>query len=420
MTLPDSRRPDQIVLPSGGMMSKEIMPNDEPAVKRWRTAIVTTALLFCGLKVAVSWKTGGSTDALLWQANLQALKQNGAAALYRSGTILVDEAGPYHREVFNHPPFMTHLLAWWGVLAESTHLPLRFWMRFTCASADLCSVMLLLAMMRRREVRWQPGSLLLVAASPVSLMLSGFHGNTDPIMVALLLLSIYLLGTGPAVLAGASLGMAVNIKIVPLLFAPAMFLALRGRARIEFAVGAAGAFVVGSLPLIVQYPSLIARNVFGYSPQSGMWGVPAIIGILGLPEMEALYTQAARFGVVAAMVAAAVWMNRGDRRTAALAQCGFLAFLLLSSTPGFGVQYLAWVAPFTCLLRAREGAAFHLAGGVFLVSYYVRAGAGYPDYLANSAENPVWDLSMILIGLVCWAAISFLGIRVYAKLQEVH
>jgi hypothetical protein len=47
-----------------------------------------------------------------------------------------------------------------------------------------------------------------------------FSRYTDPIMVAFLLLSIYMIETGPAWLACAALGMAVNTQIAPLLFVP--------------------------------------------------------------------------------------------------------------------------------------------------------------------------------------------------------
>jgi hypothetical protein len=56
-------------------------------------------------------------------------------------------------------------------------------------------------------------ALLIVVASPVSLIISGFRGNTYPIMVAFLLLSLYKIETGPAWLARSALAMAVNTKI---------------------------------------------------------------------------------------------------------------------------------------------------------------------------------------------------------------
>jgi len=387
---------------------------------RWRPAIVAVAVLFCVFKIVINWNTYGSTDALLWETNLQTLQHSGATELYRGGTNLRDEGGIYHHEVFNHPPFMIHLVSWWGALAEFTGRPMRFWMRLTCSAADIAGVFLLLALLRRMPSRPDPGSLLLVAASPVSLMISGFHGNTDPIMIALLLLSIFWLETGPAMLAGAALGMAANIKIVPLLFAPALFFSLRGRKKIEFAAGGLLMFAAGSMPTIVENPALVARNVFGYSPQSGIWGLPAFVTILGTPEFLAVFAQVTKVASIALMVVASIWMNRGERRPHRLLQCALLSFVLLAFTPGFGVQYLAWVVPFTCLLRLREALAFHASAAVFLFSYYTRAGGGFPWYLANSVIHKVWNLPMVMLGLVCWGIVCFLGSRLYARVRQTR
>jgi hypothetical protein len=383
---------------------------------------MAAAVLSFAAKIAININTYGSTDALLWATNLQSLHDSGALALYRGGTILRDAGGAYHSEIFNHPPFMIHLLSWWGGLADLSGLPLRFWMRLTCAAGDLASVFLLLGILFRRRIPFHPAALLLAVASPVSLMVSGFHGNTDPIMVALLLLSLYLLETGPAWLAGAALGMAVNIKIVPLLFAPAIFLFLRGKKRVEFAGGAAAMFVVCSLPVLAQDPTLVWKHVFGYSPQSGMWGLSALILGLGTDAGFQVYTSIAKAVLLGLVSAASIWMNWGERRLPPLVQCGFLALLLLAMSPGFGVQYLAWLVPWTCLLRFREALAFHVAGGVLLFVYYTRASQGFPWYMANSAKTPVWNESLILLGLVCWLVICCLvilfGLRLRKTSQE--
>ena len=249
-------------------------------------------------------------------------------------------------------------------------------------------------------------------------MVSGFHGNTDPIMVALLLLSLYLLETGPAWLAGAMLGMAVNIKIVPVLFAPAIFLFLRGRKGVEFMAGAAAMFAIGSLPVLAEDPLLVGKHVFGYSPQSGMWGVSALILALGKETGFQAYARMAKAASLGLLTAASIWMNWRERRPPPLVQCGFLGFLLLAVTPGFGVQYLAWLVPWTCLLRFREALAFHVAGGVFLFAYYTRGAGGFPWYLANSAKTPVWNGSLILVGLVCWLVICFLAILFGMRLRR--
>ena len=371
-------------------------------------AITAAAILSFAAKAFVNLETYGSTDALVWETNLQELRGSGALALYRNGAVLRDAGVPYHSEVFNHPPFMIHLLSWWGGLANVSGLPLRFWIRLTCAAADLASAFLLLGLLGRRQIAFEPAALLLAVASPISLMISGFHCNTDPIMVALLLLSLYLLETAPAWLAGAALGIAVNIKIVPALFAPVIFLFLRGRKGIAFLAGAGGLFVIGSLPFLAEDPLLVWKHVFGYSPQSGNWGVPALLLGLGVEAGVRVYASLLKACLLGLVLAASLWMNWRERRPPLLAQSGLLMFLLLALAPGFGVQYLAWAVPWTCLLRFREALAFHGAAAVFLFVYYTRGAGGFPWYLANSAKIPAWNEPVILFGLVCWLVICCL------------
>ena len=387
--------------------------------RRWLLAIMTAAALAFATKVAITSNTYGATDALLWETNLQTLHHDGALALYRNGTILREAGVTYHSEVFNHPPFMVHLLISWSWLSDVSGLPLRFWLRFTCAVADLASLILLVGILTHSSVAFQPAVLFMLAASPVSVLISGFHGNTDPIMVAFLLLSLYLLATErPAWLAGAALGMAISIKIVPVIFTPAIFLFLRGRKRVEVLGGAAGVFIIGSLPMIAQDPLLIWSRVFGYSPQTGIWGLSRFVFALAPESWLEVYARLARVVLLGLLVVCSVWMNTKKRRPPLALQCGFLAVLLLALTPGFGVQYLAWIVPWTAVLTFRQALAFHAASGFFLFSYYNCGAHGFPWYLANSAKTQVWYGSVILLGLLCWLIICILVILFARKLEE--
>lgn len=236
--------------------------------------LVLVALAAFLLKTAIALSTYGSTDALIFEADLAKVGQDGGVALYRDGirTRWCGQAGQRACPPFIHPPFIIHALQWWGALSRISGLPLRFWLRFTYAAADLGSLALLMCMLRswRRDPQMRV-ALILFAASPISILVSGFHGNTDPILIFFVLLSICLIESQrPAWLAGVALGMAVSIKILPVLLAPAALLSLPGtRRKIEFCAGAAAAFLAGSLPFLVAAPELVITRVFGYSSQSG-------------------------------------------------------------------------------------------------------------------------------------------------------
>ena len=135
----------------------------------------------------------------------------------------------HHFEVslYNHGP-----LAGWFLLAINwlldhhvTSFP--FLIRLPACLADFVTALLVFELVRLvRSPRDAAVAAVLVAWSPVLFVISGFHGNTDPVFVMFALLSVYLLVVrGWALAAGVAFGIAVSIKLVPVVLAP---LLLRG------------------------------------------------------------------------------------------------------------------------------------------------------------------------------------------------
>ena len=61
---------------------------------------------------------------------------------------------------------------------------------------------------------------------PVRILVSGYHGNTDAVYAMLSLLAVYLLqDRNRPLLAGLALGLAINIKLIPVLLIPPLVLA---------------------------------------------------------------------------------------------------------------------------------------------------------------------------------------------------
>jgi hypothetical protein len=380
--------------------------------------LLVASLSFAG-KVMIASRTIGTNDVLFWEANIQKLREAGPVALYENGSTLRKGDGTtYHTEVFNQPPFMVHILFLGDWLSRQTQIPFRFWLRFTCAVADLASIMLLFGIIRRTPLRISPTEMLLVAASPLSLMISGFHGNTDPIMVALLLLAVYLAQAGPPWLAGAALGLAAGIKIVPLFFAPALAFYLPGKKRMAFVAGAIGVFFAGALPLVIEHPGLIWSRVFGYSPMNGAWGLSLFVAAFGTEAQAQAYAHIAKVGLVLVLGAISIWLHARKPRTPMVLQCGLLAFVLLSLAPGFGVQYLAWLVPWTCVLSGRQALTFHGSAGLFLVWFYTRAAHGFPWHLANTVTAGVWYGPLLFVGVVCWLVVCWLSFTMFQATRK--
>ena len=86
----------------------------------------------------------------------------------------------------------------------------------------LADFLAVLVLMRLREKTGRPPlwALVLFALSPVSLMVSGYHGNVDPVMTLFLLVAAWMCIEQKPLLCGIALGIACQIKVAPLLVAP--------------------------------------------------------------------------------------------------------------------------------------------------------------------------------------------------------
>lgn len=354
------------------------------------------------LKILLALFTTGTNDALTWEHDLARLNSAGFAELYRGGVQYNSPDGkPYPAQAFIHPPAVLHLLRMLGKLQELSGLPLRFWLRTACAVAD---VMMLYLLLRRAPGR----ALLLLACSPVSILISGFHGNTDPILALFAVAAVLLVEREHPLLAGIAFGIACGIKLVPLLFAPAIFFHLPSlRHRAEWMAASAATWIALSLPYIVEEPALILRTILGYTGATGLWGfslIPALLGSAG--ATGALYASAARW---IALVAAAAAPLLQRRRRSLFCECGFITFAFLFLSPGFGLQYLAWTVPWTVRLEFRWMAAHHAAAGAFLLLVYVSASRSTPGYADLITRENLTLL--ILVGLICWIEIGVVAWR---------
>jgi hypothetical protein len=393
--------------------STEMAPAKSLGRSNW--LVLAAAALALALKIAIALNTYGTNDVITWERHLAKIKDEGALAWYRQGPDVRSPGGsivtgqPWVQA--NHPPFVISLLAAWDNLSRVSGLPFRFWLRFTSSLADIASLILIWKCRTQAGMGTPLGVLLAIALSPVSIMVSGFHGNTDPLMITILLFSIWLAGSGrPAWLSGAVFGMAMNIKVVPLLFAPAFLFYLPGaRRKFDFAAAAAAIFLLGSLPYIAQDPALISHRVFGYASTSGKWGL-SLIGSIILPERAyEAYLAVGKALMLVAILFASLWMNRGNRKPALFLQCGFIAFLCIFSTPAFGVQYLAWLVPWAAARGDVRSICYYASSCAFLFLYYTQLSKGFPWFLANSFDpGPIsWAGTFIFpLAVACWISVG--------------
>jgi hypothetical protein len=392
-----------------GVAGREALRNPFDAERRRTLILIVAATLAFVGKISLSLTTYGTNDVLFWEANIRKIQSEGGLALYRDGAVPSLGEKQYRVERFNQPPFMVHACRAWGVAAAVSGLPSRVWLRLTSAVSDIGILLLVWGILGTGK-RLALSRLLPIALSPVLILVSGFHGNTDSVMIFFLLLSIYLIQTGRSGWnAGAALGMAANIKVVAVIFTPVILLYLPAtRRRVEFALSAAGIWLAGSMPYLAQDPALVIRSVFGYnSSGSGYWGLSAIAALLSKDALDAYRT----FGkalALAAVLVASLGVHLRARRTSLFLQCAFIAYLFLFVLNGFGPQYLVWLVPWSAALSWRKVRWHYALSSVFLCAFYGAWSRG-KWYIANLMEQgtrPPREALAAILAFACWVSVG--------------
>ncbi|MCZ2151834.1 MAG: glycosyltransferase family 39 protein, partial [Bryobacterales bacterium] len=187
---------------------------------RWIIAAVIAAFI---AKTVFAMTTFGTNDILFYHASWQrSLAPDGGIGLYRDGIELVENGKAYHKEDFRNPPFVINILRAAGWLTDNIAFHFFFWLKMASILAD-AGILLVLWLLLKPHTPAKQWALLIVAVSPVSYLISGFHGSTDAVMIFFVLLSLLVFQrVENPFYAGLAYGMSMNIKIWPLLLIPAV------------------------------------------------------------------------------------------------------------------------------------------------------------------------------------------------------
>lgn len=353
-----------------------------------RTTIQTAALLALAAKLICAALTLGTNDADAFYNFGRFIWERGLLPQYGSNP------------EFNHTPATGGYVALIYGLGQG--FGFNFFLRLPGILADFAVVR---ALLRWRESSGQlpTWALMLLALSPVSFMVSGFHGNVDSVLVWLLVLAALECGAGRAAWCGLWFGLACNVKIIPLLVAPVFFFhwLARGGARRFFLVAALTIFAGWAYPLCTM-PETFLRNVLGYNSNWGAWGITYWLsqtraavfvptGFSGLTAVQLAIMSALKIIIVAAALGIA-WRSRTRAPEHVFATLALVWAVFFVFAPGVGAQYLVWFAPFLLIRAPGWYAVTTAASSIFLFVFYDTICGGLPWYHGASTREllPEW------------------------------
>lgn len=373
------------------------------AARELRLALIGAALVATFLKLTIAFNTFGTNDVAMFHRFGHALTVNGLEWTYRYRAPWAD-----NEPVFNHPPLSAYFLKLIFALQhnsslEKNEITFPFLLRLPGIAADFLVVLLAMKMsILHPDLRLPPWSLGLFALSPVSLMVSGFHGNTDSVMVLFFVLGAFAALHDRAWLCGLALALASEIKIVPLLFLPVFvfFWLYRGR-LCEFLISFTATAALLSFEML-SHVDLLARNVLGYGSFRGLWGITyclrlthwpqfGIASFHGLPATEIWIMHALKLLIFAA-ISVIGWRRRKLDGAGLVHSLGWSFVLFFIFSPGVSAQYLVWLAPFLLFLSPAFYGWVTATSAIFLFFFYNITAHGLPwDHAISTDEaNALW------------------------------
>lgn len=327
------------------------------------------------IRVWLAGITDGTNDAVIWYNIATAITDQGLIEAYRSVPDL------------NHPP----LSAIWSWIALHAGIAwFTFVMKIPAIIGDALSVALLGKIwLERGDVRSARAAMIAMAFSPVAILISGFHCNTDSLYAFFSLLAMYLMGMQRNfVLGGLALGAAINVKLVPVILLPAAFALCRSWRQFMNLFITLTICTVPFLPLIVSAPDAVQRNMLTYAPPLNPWGITHILQDINThPRYEDAslavvyhYRYVGRYiilGVVAVLCLTQFIARRWNAFE--LATLIYSTFLVLA--PGFGYQYMVILVPMLLAVSISRSWLYGILGMLYLLFMY---GAYLQPDAANS------------------------------------
>jgi hypothetical protein len=237
------------------------------------------------------------------------------------------------------------------------------------------------------------------AVSPLALLVTSWHGQIEPIVLACALTGLLLLRRRKNLLAGAMVGLAASIKTWPIVFAFALF---RGTPRRRWlgllaSIAAVPFVVYVTMPLFLTTDlTSVARDVLGYRSLIGWFGWSALINILRgthrIGLRGGIITLEQRISTTMLVVAAVavLWVWRRAR-----AEVFMLALLLafIITAAGFGMQYLMWPLPLAIAFATRRTWLYLWSSAAYGVLFYL-----HPFTVRNVSATTLgrWSIPVVI------------------------
>jgi Gpi18-like mannosyltransferase len=274
------------------------------------------------------------------------------------------------KDVYSHPdvnlsppPLFLHLLSLLRVGSTAAHLPFEGSWKLPSILSDTgiaAFIFFVSVHIHRLTERKALRLTALYAFNPISLFVSGFHGQAESTWILFILLAWYFASVRKSFFWSAvCAAFALSYKLPALLLLPGLYLTLPKSRRdwVLYTLTVVSFFSASLLPEIVTSRTALIRQVFAYSSTPNVWGFTLIMSKLFHPEVSSALVSIV--GRVLKLCIASVsmfmllrYLARKSTDFFSLSLSILVVFLFFS--PGFGSQYMLWPLPFLLLTHHRQ------------------------------------------------------------------
>jgi hypothetical protein len=296
-------------------------------------------------------------------------------------TRLDEGQNPYESPVnpANYPPLWLYICWMCLTVSRWTGLTFDLVMKLTVSAADAATVIPVGLLARMRANSDSAGTIAAVgyALNPVSILIAAFHAQNDPMLIGLIVWSVWLLTAAPIKwsieLAGLAVGVSVCIKPVGVLILPLMAVFIQSWVRrASWVLLVSAPMLVTALPFLLDSPVALLGAVATYRgpPDFGYVGIYNAWmnlghGSSGEPIVKSLPVSM-RFAYL--LVFLVIWWK--FRRASLVEQSCAVLLSLYLFYGALGAQYLVWLIPFGAVLNDRYHVRASVAASIALVAFY--------------------------------------------------
>ncbi len=378
--------------------------------------VVGVALAGTLVRVALSLCSQGTNDIVSWEGFAEQVEQHGVLWMYRNVP------------KWNHPPLMGEMLVLLKAMAGGVGLGFAPVFKLVPILADLGAALAIFGVWFRKTGDYARSLRALVAFSLSlnAVLVSAYHGNTDPLVGAFILAACCAVDRRRYGWAGVLAGAAVNVKLIPVLVFPLLIARANLRQAVRFCAGAALG-VLPFVPILWLAGAGFAKNALEYRSNFDNWGIPLVIRTpwfyarahghtvvqQALEGVRDVYVVLGGYLVIGAVLWLA-WRARfvKDIPIFERVALGLAMFLVLG--PGFGLQYTAILGPVLLAASFTWGVRWAVLAGVLLgVAYFDFWTGTFP---LHSHFYSTFRMPASIVGVGAWVLlVAFLREKLVRK-----